>query len=144
LSYILPYLGHTWGPCLFLFIKVKEVLSLQYADASKADTTLEWYVCCVITMESKGKRKKDPFHSDVCRAASLLLPPWSPLHHTSDKKKIVLDGLVCCCETFSSTTSHYSYSPLFVFTSKEAMLLMKAEMADKNNSNRISTLWPTL
>jgi hypothetical protein len=24
------------------------------------------------------------------------------------------------------------------------MLLMKAEMADKNNSNRISTLWPTL
>ncbi len=49
---------------------------------------------------------------------------------------------VCCCETFSSP-SHYSYSPLFLFTSKEAGLLMNAEMADKNNTNKISTLWPT-
>ncbi len=110
LSYILPYLGHTWGPCLFLFIKVKEVLSLQYADASKADTTLQWYVCCVITMESKGKRKKDPFHSDVCRAASLLLPPWSPLHHTWDKKNCFRWACLLLWNFF------FYYLPLFLFT----------------------------
>jgi hypothetical protein len=33
--------------------------------------------------------------------------------------------------------------PLFLFTSKEARLLMKAEMADKNNRNKISILLPT-
>ncbi len=106
--------------------------------------TLHFNGMCVVSSQWSQKEKGKRIHFTLMFAELLLCySPLGLLCTTLETKKIVLDGLVCCCETFSSTTSHYSYSPLFVCTSKEAMLLMKAEMADKNNSNGILTLWPT-
>jgi hypothetical protein len=48
-------------------------------------------LCCVITNGVKRKKEKDPI--SLMFAELLLLLPWLglPLHHTSDKKQIVLD-----------------------------------------------------
>jgi hypothetical protein len=64
-------------------------------------------MCVVSSQWSQKEKEKDPFH--WCLQSCFCYSPWSPLHHTSDKKN---------CFRWASLLLWNL--PLFLFTSKEA------------------------